>query len=114
MRRYDEPVRVRTADDPTLPDPTDTDSVRPAGEPRSFLWHGRVYEVEAVLDRWVLRLPWWRRALAADGGTWALAPHLLDEHVWRVSAGTRGTRDSGIYDLACGHGHAWRLLRVGD
>ncbi|GMA39803.1 DUF6504 family protein [Mobilicoccus caccae] len=99
MRRYDEPVQVQTDQEES---------------PHRFLWHGRVYDIEAVLDRWVIRLPWWRRALAPDGGAWALEPDLLDEHVWRVSAVARGARaaGAGIYDLS--RGRQWRLLRVGD
>lgn len=103
MRRYDEPVQVQTAG------VDDVDSM-----PRRFLWHGHIYDIETVLDRWVMRLPWWRRALAPDGGGWALDPDLLDEHVWRVSAVARGagSAGTGIYDLA--RGRQWRLLRVGD
>ncbi|MDO5628885.1 MAG: DUF6504 family protein [Mobilicoccus sp.] len=95
MRRYDEQVQVQTE----------------ADEPRRFRWQGRIYEIDAVLDRWVMRLPWWRRALAPDGGTWALDPRLLDEQVWRVSAVGRGGA-AGIYDLT--RGAHWRLARIGD
>ncbi len=102
MRRYDEPVQVQTADE-GVPEHE--------ASPRRFIWHGRVYDVDAVHDRWVLRQPWWRRALASDGGAWALEPDLLDEHVWRVSAVARGA-GVGVYDLA--RGRQWRLLRVGD
>lgn len=86
----------------------------PDSVPHRFLWHGRIYDIDAVLDRWVLHRPWWRRALAADGGVWAMAPDLLDEHVWRVSAVARGSGRSttGVYDLS--RGRQWRLLRVGD
>ena len=104
MRRYDEPVQVQTARVEGCPD-----SEVP---PRRFIWQGRVYDVDAVHDRWVMRHPWWRRALASDGGVWALDPRHLEEHVWRVTAVARGSTGVGVYDLARGQG--WRLVRVGD
>lgn len=113
MRRYDEPIQVHTRPVGGGEDPAH-DGEPVASAPHRFLWHGRVYDVETVLDQWVLRLPWWRRALAPDGGAWALAPDLLDERVWRVSAVSRGSKRSGpgVYDLSLGR--QWRLLRVGD
>ncbi|GAB49474.1 DUF6504 family protein [Mobilicoccus pelagius] len=104
MRRYDEPVQVQTA---RLPGHHE-------GEvpPRRFIWQGRVYDVDTVHDRWVIRQSWWRRALAPDGGVWALDPQHLEEHVWRVTAAARGSVGTGVYDLA--HGRGWRLLHVDD
>lgn len=63
MRSYDEVVIVRTHGR-TCPGCAGTQH-REVGEPESFVWRGRRYRVQAVLDRWVRRRPWWRSAFQA-------------------------------------------------
>ena len=53
MRRYDDPVEVRTG------------LVR--GGPEQFLWRGRLWKVRAVLAHWVETGPWWQSAGRAGG-----------------------------------------------
>lgn len=124
MRTYDEAVIVHLKSAPGLGgsgggaggangEPVGPVGPIGVGEPEGFVWRGRSYRVEAVLDRWVRRRPWWRLALdplpaqhwahaeagsAAAGGTEvreaatdaaaaaraALAD--LEENVWRVEA----------------------------
>lgn len=71
MRTYDEAVIVHLRSAPGLggsgdgagDSNGDPDGPVGVGEPEGFVWRGRSYRVEAVLDRWVRRRPWWRLAL---------------------------------------------------
>lgn len=68
MRTYDEAVIVHLRSAPGLGGSGggsggDPDGPVGVGEPEGFVWRGRSYRVEAVLDRWVRRRPWWRLAL---------------------------------------------------
>lgn len=134
VRRYDDRVDVR---------------VRPAGEdaegrPDAFLWHDRLYVVQAVLDRWRERRAWWQDAAAsavhgegevsprapgerAAGEGTATAVLSREHEVWRVEASAGCTRRSGVYDLCQDTGPSdvgrsdllaeastWRLRRVVD
>ena len=136
MRRYTDPVEVRSAS----PDGT--------GAPSAFLWRGRLYVVRDVLGHWLERTSWWSSpaarmvhgegvpgvdgALALDGplpGA-AVAPMRVtdlaqEREVWRVSASPGRAYPSGIYDLCrepAGEasasrgspGAVWHLVRVAD
>ena len=71
MRTYDEAVIVHLrsaaglggSGDGAGDSNGDPDGPVGVGEPEGFVWRGRSYRVEAVLDRWVRRRPWWRLAL---------------------------------------------------
>lgn len=102
MRVYDEPIDVVTAG-------VGSEEARP----RAFVWRGRRYEVSAILDRWVVRRPWWRAALDPElGGLSALAPAALQKEVWRVLAVGESGASAGTYDLA--RGATWCLVRLAD
>lgn len=125
MRRYDDPVEVRTGDGAS----------RGAGDagqdrPEQFLWRGQLWQVRGVLAHWVETGEWWRsgRARAVAGtdrpvavgggrsvagerrdvrGSDSLAELLDEREVWRVEArrprpGHGGERvtDVGVFDLA--------------
>ena len=52
MRRYDDPVEVRSGW---------VESPAHRGEgPEQFLWRGRLWKVRAVLAHWVETGPWWQ------------------------------------------------------
>jgi hypothetical protein len=99
VRRYDDPIEVRTADDagpnrhdPNQPDPNQPHPNQPdlgepdpnqpdPGEPVAFIWRDRLYVVRSVLACWYERRAWWREAAAAnllglraDGRTSTLPP----------------------------------------
>lgn len=79
-RLIDRPVRVRTGRD---------------GEPSSFSYRGRVYRVEAVLDRW------------EEVGEWWEAP--VERTVYRVLA------EGGVFELEWRRPeHRWYLYRAYD
>lgn len=110
MRRLDEPVLVRAADEQT--------------RPGQFIWRGRLYVVRSVVDHWRERRAWWRdlvdgsRAdptVGADPQPSAdlLAPESLEHEVWRVEASAGRLAGSGIYDLRCARGE-WSLVRLAD
>ena len=133
MRRYADPVEVRTA--------TDEESSAPA----AFLWRGRLYVVREVLAHWRERRSWWSspaaRMVHGEGGgpedlsgdpsvdltgsrvrVAEIAEELL---VWRVSASPGRSFPGGVYDLCKEPGDAprasrgssdglWRLVRVAD
>ena len=136
MRRYTDPVEVRSA------------SSEGTGAPSAFLWRGRLYVVRDVLGHWLERQSWWSSpaarmvhgegapvvdgALALDGplpGAAAAPVHVTDlaqeREVWRVSASPGRAYPSGIYDLCrepAGEagasrgspGPVWHLVRVAD
>ncbi len=97
MRRYDEQVDVRRADE----------------APSEFLWRGRLWQVRAVVSHWVETGPWWtspgvRAVVGAEGssrealeeagaagpggagrdpgGVAVLDDLLAEQEVWRVEA----------------------------
>lgn len=136
MRRYTDPVEVRSA------------SPEGTGAPAAFLWRGRLYVVRDILGHWLERQSWWSSPAArmvhgegvpAVDGTLALDEplpgaaagpvHITDlaqeREVWRVSASPGQAYPGGIYDLcreAAGDtsasrgspGGAWHLVRVAD
>jgi Domain of unknown function (DUF6504) len=129
MRRYADPVEVRTA--------TDEES----GAPAAFLWRGRLYVVRDVLAHWRERRSWWSspaaRMVHGEGGVPQDAPGDLEGadarvaelagelQVWRVSASPGRSFPGGVYDLCKESGPAstasrgspgglWRLVTVAD
>lgn len=127
MRRYDEQVAVRFTEGGDGP----SERAPERGAPHSFVWRGRPYVVHAVVDRWIQRRPWWRRALEPQGavsvspgsGSAGSAVALLadlEDELWRVEAaigrvGRVGDRPGyGVYDLVRTGPDQWRLLAVVD
>jgi hypothetical protein len=136
MRRYKDPVEVRSA------------SPEGAGAPSAFLWRGRLYVVRDVLGHWFERRSWWSSPaarlvhgegapavdgmLALDGPLPAAAAgqvrveDLAQEcEVWRVSASPGRAYAGGVYDLCRepaaeagasrgSPGTGWHLVRVAD
>jgi hypothetical protein len=134
MRRYTDPVEVRSA------------SPEGTGAPSAFLWRGRVYVVRDVLGHWCERRSWWSSPAArrvhgegvpAVDGTLALDEPLpgpadasvrvadlaQEREVWRVSAAPGRAYPSGVYDLCRepaeepsrgSPGEVWHLVRVAD
>ena len=132
MRRYTDPVEVRSA------------SSEGTGAPSAFLWRDRVYVVRDVLGHWCERTSWWsspaaRRVhgegvpavdgtLALDdlppaGGSVRVADLAQEREVWRVSASPGRAFPSGVYDLCRepaqepsrgSPDEVWHLARVAD
>ena len=129
MRRYDDPVEVRSGW---------VEGPAHRGEgPEQFLWRGRLWKVRAVLAHWVETGPWWQtpgvRAVigsddpvatgSGDGGSAggsarvgsATAELLVERELWRVEAG-RGPAGSdpdtsGVFDLSFDWTHgSWQLV----
>ncbi len=94
MRRYDEPVEVRSGE---------------RGEgwgPLQFLWRRRLWRVVEVETRWKETSDWWTRP--SDD-------LLAESEVWRVVAASGRTGERGVYELACPTGGgSWRLRAVLD
>jgi hypothetical protein len=136
MRRYTDPVEVRSA------------SPEDAGAPSAFLWRGRLYVVRDVLGHWLERASWWSSpaarmvhgegvpavdgALALDGPLpGAATPQVRvadlaeEREVWRLSASQGRAYAAGVFDLCrepAGEagasrgspGTVWHLVRVAD
>lgn len=92
MRGYEQAVEVET--DSTF-------------SPTAFIWRGRGYRVEHVLERWRERLPWWRLASPSPGA------YEMERVVWRVVAAPGQTPHSGVFEIAQSPS-AWTLLRLID
>jgi hypothetical protein len=138
MRRYKDPVEVRSA------------SPEGTGAPSAFLWRGRVYVVRDVLGHWLERTSWWSSPAArmvhgegvaavdgalalggpvsdaaAAGGQVRVADLAQEREVWRVSASRGRAYPAGIYDLCRepaaeagasrgSPGAVWHLVRAAD
>ncbi len=94
MRRYDDPVEVRT---------------EAGADPDQFLWRGRLWQVREVVAHWVETGAWWR----TDQGDGDL---LREREVWRVTAAPgRAVGSFGVFDLAFSWTDGgWRLTRAVD
>lgn len=122
MRRYDDPVEVRRG------------WIGSPGEgmegPEQFVWHGRLWQVRAVLAHWVETGPWWQsgrvRAVlgtesggpdsARSGDTSRGVDLVVERELWRVEAGRgRDVERQGVFDLsfdwAAG---SWQLVGCAD
>ncbi|WP_270889139.1 DUF6504 family protein [Pedococcus sp. 5OH_020] len=107
VRRYEELIEVRPAQDGTGHDQSAEDGARQC--PGAFIWRGRLYVVRAVLDHWQERRPWWRDA--RDGAD--VLADARERQVWRVEASAGRAAGVGVYDLgAVTHDHD--LGRAGD
>lgn len=94
MRRYDEPIEVRSGE--------------VAGEvgPVEFLWKRRLWRVLEVESTWRETADWWSRPTD---------DLLAESTVWRVLAASGRTAVPGVYELA--HpvsGGEWYLRAVAD
>ena len=117
MRRYDDPVEVRTGADQ---------------DPDQFLWRGRLWQVREVVAHWVETGAWWMSragapaAGGAGGGSTAVSDGdlLLEREVWRVAA-ARGRVAAqqaaghdpgfGVFDLVFSWSEgSWQLVRAVD
>ena len=86
-RRVGETIEVQAAAAP--------DGEGEGGQPRVFLWRGRVYRVTSVVDHWQERSAWWRATAEGVPLDVAGAPR----QVWRVAAQAGRSGAEGIYDL---------------
>ncbi len=94
MRRYDEPIEVRSGE------------VDGAIGPIQFLWRRALWRVLSVETRWKETADWWSRP-----GDDLLA----ESEVWRVVASSGRTARAGVYELV--HpvaGDRWVLRAVVD
>ncbi|MFV0406616.1 MAG: DUF6504 family protein [Propioniciclava sp.] len=94
MRRYDEPIEVRSR------------HVDGAVEPVQFLWRRKLWQVLSVETRWRETADWW-----AHPGDDLLA----ESEIWRVVAAASQSALPGVYELA--HpvsGGAWLMRAVVD
>lgn len=74
------------------------------GQPARFVWRGRLYTVQGVLDRWAATRQWWHRPL----------PGPVAREFWRVAAAPAGSVPATYelrHDAATG---GWLLTRVWD
>jgi hypothetical protein len=123
VRRYDDPVEVRTGADQ---------------DPDQFLWRGRLWQVREVVAHWVETGAWWaRRSVAGslgDGAGDAVRDAvgdgdlLREREVWRVAAArgrvaaqqtTTHTSEHdlgyGVFDLVFSWSEgSWQLVRAMD
>lgn len=128
MRRYADPVEVRT---------TDGEGASP---PAAFVWRGRLYLVRDVLGHWRERRSWWssqaarlvhgegaaREDAAGDlvAGGQRVAELAEEREVWRVFASPGRSFPGGVYHLckdptdvagaSRGSPGLWRLILVAD
>jgi hypothetical protein len=75
-RVYGEPVNVQARDD---------------GRPARFVWRGRLYTVDAILEHWVINRVWWQDLEAEPG-----QPEL---EFWRVEASPGQGITATVYEL---------------
>jgi len=103
VRRYDEPVEVRTT---VTGGPDVPGGPGEAGAPVSFRWRGRRYRVRAVQARWRERRAWWREVgeESDDEST--------ERVVWRVEAAAGSS--TGVFELGADGGSRWLLVRALD
>lgn len=94
MRRYDEPIEVRSGE------------VGGDIGPALFLWRRRLWKVLGVEARWKETADWWSRP--SDD-------LLAESEVWRVVAASARTAEPGVYELARPvAGGDWLLRAVVD
>lgn len=94
MRRYDEPIEVRSGE-------VDGDI-----GPAMFLWRRRLWKVLGVEARWKETADWWSRP--SDD-------LLAESEVWRVVAAATRSTEPGVYELARPvAGGDWLLRAVVD
>lgn len=99
MRRYDEPIAVRSR--------VREDALDAGLGPDQFVWRGRLWRVLDVERRWCETVDWWSDP----------ADDLLGERqVWRVRAACGAGREPAVCELAhAGAGDdGWMLRGVMD
>jgi hypothetical protein len=138
MRRYSDPVKVRSGTRPgTVQGAAPGRGAESAGEgrqlveldggrevvgvagPEAFIWQGRLYVVRRVLAHWRERRSWWRDALdPVPGQPTGIDVASREQHVWRVEASRGQAFGTGVFDLTSdgveGVDADWRLVRVAD
>ena len=119
VRRYEEPIEVRPAQDAAAGHEAEAEVEGVRQRPGAFIWRGRLYVVRAVLDHWQERRPWWRDA-RDEGGSDVLVD-AREQQVWRVEASAGRSAGVGVYDLGDvsrddlgAVSSQWRLLQVAD
>ncbi len=120
MRRYDDPVAVRSG------------LVDGIEGPEQFVWRDRLWRVRAVVAQWVQTPPWWEHqavrgllgtqheaGAASDLPVTSVATLVAEQQVWRVDAtlGRLGLvrpddpEVRGVFDLVLEHETGqWRLV----
>ncbi len=123
MRRYSDPIEVRSAPESPAAHAGEGQGegegaperlqVRP-GSPQAFIWHGRLYVVHQVLAHWHERRAWWRDALDPQPGQLTgIDVASREQHLWRVEASPGQAFATGVFDLTADD-QDWRLVRVAD
>ena len=124
MRRYDDPVEVRTG------------IVDGVEAPAQFVWRDRLWQVRAVVTHWIETAPWWdqpavqgllgvhdepsdgdRRDPAAPGqvASGSVASLVVERDVWRVEASRGRLGSRGVLELVRdGATGRWRLTGCED
>lgn len=101
MRRYDEPIEVRSGE------------VDGELAPVQFLWRRRLWRVLSVETRWKETADWWSWRGEGSGGV--DADLLAESEVWRVVAAPGAWASPGVYELAHpASGDDWLLRAVVD
>jgi hypothetical protein len=79
--------------------------------PQEFLWRGRIYRVQAVLQHWIEAGAWWRGPAGPAGASAAAEEYDL----WRVEAAAGRRAPQGQYELCRHRGTGrWFLVRAFD
>ncbi|HNE89536.1 MAG TPA: DUF6504 family protein [Actinomycetota bacterium] len=85
----------------------DVKQTRDAGAPEQFVWRGRLYRVQHVLQQWDTSVTWWKDVATAPNGT--------DLRTWRVEAAAGRCDTPGVYELSFDPvSSRWYLLRTYD
>ncbi len=85
----------------------DVKRTRGAGAPEQFVWRGRLYRVNHVLQQWDTSVTWWKDVATAPSGA--------DLRTWRVEAAAGRCDTPGVYELSFDPvGGRWYLLRTYD
>ncbi len=129
MRRYSDPIEVKSVQVTALAEVTTPGSGRvttgsdagpdhglvlsevppgtpsaspgaPLTTPQAFIWHGRLYVVRRILTHWRERRAWWREALdPVPGQATGIDVASREHQVWRVEASAGRSLGSGVFDL---------------
>ncbi len=79
----------------------------PAGAPEQFVWRGRLYRVNQVLQQWDRSVVWWKDVRTTPTGR--------DHRTWRVEASAGRYDTEGVYELGFDpRSGQWYLLRTFD
>ncbi len=118
MRRYQEPVAVRTV-------PQSATVPGLAQAPGQFIWNKRLWRVLDIQRHWVEAGAWWRSARAVvrngdntgpgavPGDPRPAADPLGESSCWLVEAASGANGHTGVFELCC-TGSDWVLRAVFD